>query len=70
MAWLDRENTGIFQLGFRFGGQRFKRSLGTRDEQVAEATRHRVEENIRLVATVVIGVRPEWHYRFLHKDLA
>ena len=56
MAWLDCERTGIFQLGFTFGGRRFKRSLRTRDERVAEATLHRVEESIRLVETGRLSV--------------
>lgn len=51
MAWLDRERSGIYHLGFNYGGRRFKRSLRTRDERSAEATLHRVEENIRLVTT-------------------
>ena len=51
MAFLDRERTGIFQLGFTYGGKRFKRSLRTRDEATAEAALHRVEENLRLVAS-------------------
>ena len=51
MAWIDCERTGIYQIGFTFGGRRFKRSLKIRDERTAEATRHRVEENIRLVTT-------------------
>ena len=59
MAWLDRERTGIYQIGFSFGGKRFKRSLRTRDEATAEATLHRVEENIRLVSTGRLVVPPE-----------
>lgn len=59
MAWLDRGQTGIFQLGFQFGGRRFKRSLRTRDERTAEATLHRVEENIRLVSTGRLKIPPE-----------
>lgn len=51
MAWIDCERTGIFQIGFCFGGRRVKRSLRTRDQRVAEAAMHRVEENIRLVTT-------------------
>lgn len=51
MAWIDCERTGIFQIGFCFGRRRVKRSLRTRDQRVAEAAMHRVEENIRLVTT-------------------
>lgn len=50
MAWLDCETrTGIYQIGFTISGHRFKRSLRTRDEQAAESTLHRVEDNLRLV---------------------
>ncbi len=51
MAWLDRERTGIFQIGFKLGKRRFKRSLKIRDEKVAEELLHRLEESIRLVST-------------------
>lgn len=51
MAWLDCERSGIYQLGFSFGGERFKRSLRTRCERTAQAAMLRVEENIRLVTS-------------------
>lgn len=59
MAWLDCERTGIYQIGFSFGGRRFKRSLRTRDEPTAEATLHRVEENLRLVSTGRLTIPPD-----------
>ena len=58
MAWLDCPKTGIYQVGFTFGGKRFKRSLGTRDEKTVEASACRVEENIRLVATGHLSIPP------------
>lgn len=51
MAWLDCERSGIFQIGFSFGGERFTRSLKTRSERDAHAAKVRVEENIRLVTS-------------------
>ena len=51
MAWLDLEPSGIYHFGVKFCGRRFKRTLGTRDQRAAEAIRHRVEENVRLVTT-------------------
>lgn len=47
MAWLTQEPSGIFQIGFTFAGERFKRSLRTRDDGTAEAAMLRVEENMR-----------------------
>ena len=58
MAWLDCERTGIYQIGFSFGGTRFKRSLKTRDEPTARAAIHRVEENLRLVASGRLTIPP------------
>jgi hypothetical protein len=49
MAWLEQTPTGLFHIGFRYGGLKFKKSLRTRDARTATARMHRVDENIRLV---------------------
>lgn len=49
MAWLDKGDNGIYQVSFRFGGQRYKKSLKTKDEIKAVARKVRIEETIQLV---------------------
>jgi hypothetical protein len=50
MAWLEQHPVaGTYQLVFRIGGTKFKRSLKTADSREAAARLARVEENIRLV---------------------
>ena len=49
MAWLEKEKTGIYQICFRFRGERIKRSARTRALRKAETLLARVEENIDLV---------------------
>jgi len=50
MAWLEQHPiSGTYQLNFRLGGAKFKRSLKTSDEREAATRLARVEENIRLV---------------------
>jgi len=50
MAWLEQHPVaGTYQLVFRLGGSKFKRSLKTADRQEAAARLARVKENIRLV---------------------
>ncbi|MDA0589625.1 MAG: site-specific integrase [Planctomycetota bacterium] len=49
MASIHRDPSGNFHLHFRFGGNRFKRSLHTKHERKAVAVASHVEENIRLV---------------------
>ena len=50
MAWLEEHPiAGTYQLVFRLGGAKFKRSLKTDDSREAAARLTRVEENIRLV---------------------
>ena len=49
MAWLQTDPSGNFHISFRFGGQKFKRSLKTKSKRDAEARLHRLEENCRLV---------------------
>ncbi len=49
MAWLEVKNSGQYHIAFRFGNQKFKRSLRTTDRKDAEAAKSRVDENIRLV---------------------
>ena len=49
MAWLEQEKTGIYQICFRFGDERVKKSARTRDERKALSIKGRVEENIELI---------------------
>jgi integrase len=49
VAWLERENTGIYQVCFRFDGERIKKSARTRDLRKAQSMMGRVDENIQLI---------------------
>jgi hypothetical protein len=49
MAWLEQKKSGQFLVAFRFGDQKFKRSLKTSHPNEARAAISRIEENIRLV---------------------
>lgn len=49
MAWLRQNPSGHFYICFRFGGRRFKRSLKTKSERVANSKRVRLEDTIGLV---------------------
>ncbi len=49
MASLQNDPSGNFHVCFRFGGTRFKRSLGTKNKREAESLAGRIEVNIRLV---------------------
>jgi integrase len=49
MAWLEREESGRYHVAFRFGNNKFKRSLKTDSETEAQTRLFRLEENIRLV---------------------
>ncbi len=49
MAWLEIAPSGVFQIGFRIGERKLKRSLRTNDRKEAEAARSRMDENIRLL---------------------
>jgi integrase len=49
MAWLERDCSGNIHVCFRLGERKFKRSLRTKDNRSATASRSRVEENIRLL---------------------
>jgi integrase len=50
MAWLEQHPTaGTFQIVFRLGDAKFKRSLKTDDAREAAGRLTRLEENIRLV---------------------
>ena len=59
MAWLQADPSGNYHISFRFGGQKFKRSLKTKSEQNATARRVRLEETIRLVESGRIDVPAE-----------
>lgn len=54
MAWLEQKKSGQFLAAFRFGEERFKRSLRTSRPKEARAARSRIEENIRLVERGVL----------------
>ena len=50
MAWLEHHrSSATFHVVFRLGGQRFRQSLRTADEQEANTRLSRLEETIRLV---------------------
>lgn len=49
MAWLEQRSCGVFYLSFRYGGVRFKRSLGTKSKREAQSRKIRLEDTIRLV---------------------
>ena len=49
MAWLEQKKSGQFLVAFRFGDEKFKRALGTKQSKEARAAKSRIEENIRLV---------------------
>lgn len=49
MAWLQQDPSGNYHVGFRFGGSKFKRSLGTKRRRDAEGLIGRIEDNISLV---------------------
>jgi integrase len=49
MAWLEQTKSGVYHIAFRYGGQKFKKSLRTRDAHTANARLHRIDENILLV---------------------
>lgn len=49
MSWLELAPSGVFQIGFRIGERKLKRSLRTTDRKEAEAARSRLDENIRLL---------------------
>jgi hypothetical protein len=49
MAWLEQKPSGRYDVAFRFGGLKFKKSLRTSDSEKARARLHRLEESISLV---------------------
>lgn len=49
MAWLQTNPNGVYYIGFRFGGKKFKRSLKTRSQTQATARKLRLEETIQLI---------------------
>ena len=48
MAWLEKRS-GSFHICFRFGDQKFKRSLKTTDRNQAESTLTKVERRLKLI---------------------
>lgn len=49
MAWLEQTQSGVYHVAFRFDGQKFKKSLRTRDARAANARLHGIDETIRLI---------------------
>lgn len=50
MAWLERDRTnGPFQIVFRFGNQRMKRSARTKNEREAQQLVSRVDRRLRMI---------------------
>lgn len=49
MGWLEDGKTGVFQICFRFGDERIKRSSRTKDKRKALAILGRIEENLELL---------------------
>ena len=56
MAWLERDPSGNYHVAFRFGRQKFRRSLRTRKKSHAEARCTRLEETITLVESGRLAV--------------
>jgi hypothetical protein len=72
MSFLEQRSSGQYHLIFRFGGQRFKKALKTTQENVANAARVRLDENLRLVAAgrLVIPVGADSHVTLWMKYVA
>lgn len=51
MAWLQQDPSGNYHVSFRFGGRKFKRSLKTKRQRIADSKKLRLEENIALVTS-------------------
>lgn len=50
MAFTERDpKSGIYYVGFRFSGAKYKRSVHTKSAKEAEAVRSRVEETLRMI---------------------
>lgn len=50
MAFTERDpKSGIYYVGFRFSGAKYKRSVHTKSAKEAEAIRSRVEETLRMI---------------------
>lgn len=49
MAWLDERN-GRYHVNFRLGNKKYKKSLKTKNERLANQLLGRVEENLALIA--------------------
>ncbi len=49
MAWLEQKSSGTYLVAFRFGAQKFKKSLRTSSRKAAEGRLSRLEENLGLV---------------------
>jgi integrase len=60
MAWLEKHRTsGHYHLCFRFGGKKYRRTLGTDNPSSAEATRIRFEENLLLLERGRLELPPD-----------
>ncbi len=49
MASLQRISSGTYYILFRFGGNKYKRSLKTQDGKKAQALKARLEEAVHLI---------------------
>lgn len=49
MAWLELAPSGVYKIVLRIEGRKLKRSLDTDNPRLAEKSRIRIEENLRLV---------------------
>jgi hypothetical protein len=59
MATLEKRARGSFRLIFKFGGERYAFSLKTADLRIAEASRARVEDQLRRVSLGTLRIPPD-----------
>lgn len=58
MAWLERRQNQ-FQLVFRYGGRKFKKSVGSCSEKEAQALADRVERRLKLAEQGDVEIPPD-----------
>jgi integrase len=56
MVWLQIDPSGNYHISFRYGGKKFKRSLKTKLQRIAEQRMLRLEETLALVESGRIDV--------------
>jgi len=59
MAWLEQDPSQKFHACFRFGGNKYRRSLRTTKKPEANSRLGRLEENIRLVESGRLEIPPD-----------